>query len=150
MNGSGSLRERALRLLARREHSRVELARKLATHAESAEALELLLDDLSARRLLSDERYVEMRMNARGSRFGNARLAHELRTQGVAVELVEAALANVSDELSRAREVWQRKFGIRPEAQDQAGRARQIRFMIGRGFSGETIRQVMRGNFEDD
>ncbi|MEI7429687.1 MAG: recombination regulator RecX [Betaproteobacteria bacterium] len=150
MNGSGSLRERALRLLARREHSRVELARKLAAHAESAEVLELLLDDLSSRRLLSDERYVEMRMNARSARFGNARLSHELRLQGVAADLVETALADATNELTRAREVWQRKFGSRPEALDSTARARQIRFMIGRGFSGETIRQVLRGDFEDD
>ena len=147
---NGSLRERALRLLARREHSRVELARKLAPHAESAEAVELLLDDLSARRLLSDERYVEMRMNARGARFGNARLAHEFRTQGVAGELVDAALSSGPDELARARDVWRRKFGDKPEAQDAAGRARQVRFLMGRGFSGETIRRVLRGDFEDD
>ena len=70
---SGTLRERALRLLARREYARTELARKLSSHAESAEAIERLLDDLTARRLLSDERYVEMRMNAREARFGNAR-----------------------------------------------------------------------------
>ena len=66
-----TLRERAVRLLARREHARTELSRKLAPHAESAEALEAVLDELVARRLLSDERYVEMRLNARGARFGN-------------------------------------------------------------------------------
>src|SRR5664279_5893094 len=95
-----SLRARALQLLARREHARAELARKLAPHAESSEELEALLDDLSARRLLSDERYVEMRLNARGARFGNARLAHELRTQGISDELVSAALADNGDELT--------------------------------------------------
>jgi regulatory protein len=147
---SSSLRERALRLLARREHARKELARKLAPHAESAEELEQLLDDLCARRLLSDERYVEMRMNARSARFGNARLAHELRTQGVAGELVDTALSEATDELSRAREVWQRKFGALSEALDASGRARQIRFLMGRGFSGETIRRVLRGDFEDE
>jgi len=145
-----TLRERALRLLARREHARLELARKLAPHAESAEQLEALLDDLSARRLLSDERYTEMRMNARSARFGNARLAHELRTQGVAEELVSAALAAGEDELSRARQVWQRKFGSQTVATDAAGRARQMRFLMSRGFSGETIRRVLRGDFEDD
>jgi regulatory protein len=147
---SSSLRERALRLLARREHSRQELARKLAPHAETAEEIEQLLDDLCARRLLSDERYVEMRMNARSARFGNARLAHELRTQGVAGELVDAALSEATDELSRAREVWQRKFGALSEPLDASGRARQIRFLMGRGFSGETIRRVLRGDFEDE
>ena len=145
---SGTLRERALRLLARREHSRAELARKLAPHAESDEALAALLDDLTARRLLSDERYVEMRLNARAARYGNARLAYELRTQGVADELVAAALAAGDDELSRARAAWQRKFGDR--AADDGDRARQMRFLLSRGFSGETVRRVLRGDFEDD
>ena len=145
---SGTLRERALRLLARREHARVELARKLAPHAESGEALEALLDDLTARRLLSDERYVEMRMNARAARYGNARLAYELRTQGVSDELVAAALAVGDDELTRARAAWQRKFGV--GAQDDGERARQMRFLLSRGFSGETVRRVLRGDFEDD
>ena len=88
---SSTLRERALRLLARREHARAELARKLSPHADSAEELEALLDDLVARRLLSDERYVEMRMNSRAARFGNARLAYELRTQGISEELMDSA-----------------------------------------------------------
>lgn len=147
---SDSLRERALRLLARREHARVELARKLAPHADSPEELETVLDALSERGLLSDERYVEMRMNARAARFGNARLAHELRTQGISEELVDNALAASEDELTRARQVWQRKFGHRQEPDDANERARQIRFLMSRGFSGETIRRVLRGDFEDD
>lgn len=147
---SGTLRERALRLLARREHARVELSRKLAPHAESAEQLATLLDDLAARHLLSDERYVEMRLNARSARFGNARLAHELRTQGVAEDLVREALAGSEDEQSRARQVWLRKFGSQPAAVDAAERARQMRFLASRGFSGETIRRVLRGDFKDD
>ena len=152
---SGTLRGRALGLLARREHARAELARKLAPYAESAEELDALLEDLVARRLLSDERYVEMRMHARGQRFGNARLAYELRTQGVSEELVGAALAGEVDELARARQVWQRKFGnndgkTREETKAAAARARQVRFLMSRGFSGETIRRVLRGDFEND
>ena len=145
-----TLRERALRLLARREHARSELARKLMPYAESADALEALLDDLTNRRLLSDERYVEMRMNARGARFGNARLAYELRQQGVSDDLVGAALAAGGDELARARQVWQRKFGGSNKALDASERGRQLRFLMSRGFSGETIRRVLRGDFEDD
>ncbi len=149
-----SLRERALQLLARREHARTELARKLKPHAESVEQLAALLDDLVARKLLSDERYAEARFNARGARFGNARLAHELRTQGVADELVGEVLAAGEDELSRAQQVWQRKFGKAPE--NAVERARQIRFLMSRGFSGENIRRVLRGehgqcsDFEND
>jgi regulatory protein len=145
---SGTLRERALRLLARREHARQELSRKLAPHAESPEQLEALLDNLAERRLLSDERYVEMRLNARRARYGDARLAHELRTQGIRGELVSSALADGADELDRARQVWKRKFDS--AAADAAERARQMRFLMNRGFSGETIRRVLRGDFEDD
>jgi regulatory protein len=147
---SGTLRARALRLLARREYARAELARKLSPHAESSATLEALLDDLSARRLLSDERYVEMRLNARGARFGNARLAYELRAQGVSEELVTAALAASDDELTRARQVWQRKYGNQSGLLDATERARQTRFLMSRGFSGETIRRMIRGDFEDD
>ena len=147
---SGTLRARALRLLARREYARAELARKLSPHAESCAALEALLDDLSARRLLSDERYVEMRLNARGARFGNARLACELRAQGVSEDLVASALAASDDELTRARQVWQRKYGDKSDVLDATERARQTRFLLSRGFSGETIRRIFRGDFEDD
>lgn len=147
---NATLRERALRLLARREYARAELARKLAAYAESAEELESLLDDLSEHRLLSDERYVEMRLNTRSARYGNARLAQELRSSGVGVELVDAALATVEDELARARQVWQRKYGDSGGATDPAERARQTGFLMRRGFSGETIRRVLRGGHEND
>ena len=145
-----TLRERAIRMLARREHARAELARKLAPYAESVDEIDALLDDLTARRLLSDARYVEARVNARRARFGDARLAFELRTQGVAEELVDAALAAGEGELSRARQIWQRKFAGRPCEGDAQERARQSRFLMSRGFSAETVRRVMRGDYEDD
>ena len=147
---SSPLRDRALRLLAQREHARGELARKLMPHAESEEALTALLDDLDTRSLLSDERYVEMRLNARATRFGNARLAHEFRQQGVDEALVQSALAETEDELLRARAVWQRRFGAQGVPGTQEERARQTRFLLGRGFSGETIRRVLRGDPEGE
>ena len=147
---SHSLRERARRLLARREHARGELARKLMPHADSEEELTCVLEDLAARGLLSDERYVEMRLHARAARFGNARLKHELRQQGVDETVVQAALADADDELARAHAVWQGRYGAQAEAPDAAERARQMRFLMSRGFSAETIRRVLRGDFEID
>jgi regulatory protein len=147
------LRERALRLLARREHTRVELSRKLTAHAESAEQVDALLDDLTARQLLSDARYAEMRVNSRSARLGNARLAYELRSQGVSEDVVSAALSSSEQEhseLSRARQVWQRKFDQLPACGNHAERFRQMRFLMSRGFSAETIRRVLRGDFEDE
>lgn len=137
-------------MLARREHARAELARKLAPYAKSEEEVEALLDDLTARRLLSDVRYVDARISARRARFGDARLAFELRAQGVAEELVDAALADGEDELSRARQLWNKKFAGKASVNDASERARQTRFLMSRGFSAETVRRVLRGDFEDD
>ena len=137
------LRQRALRLLARREHARAELKKKLAPHAESEAQLDALLEDLAGRRLLSDTRYAEMRVSSRGARYGNARLAQELRQQGVSAEDSATALAEAGDELQRAHGIWARKFGTLPV--DAADRLRQTRFLMSRGFSGETIRRLMRG-----
>jgi regulatory protein len=145
-----SLRECALRLLARREYARAELARKLAAHAESAEEIDTVLDDLVSRNLISDARYAEMRMHARCTRYGNARLAQELRSVGVDGELINSALAGAENELARAREVWLRKYGRIGVPAEAAERARQMNFLMRRGFSGETIRRVMRGDHEDD
>lgn len=148
---SDALRERALRLLARRDHTRMELSRKLAAAADCPARLVALLDALEASGLLSDERYAAARVNARGARVGDARLAYELRSRGVAGELVAAVLAAGDDELTRARRVWQRKFGRQPAGlDDPVQRGRQVRFLAGRGFSDETIRRVLRGDLEDD
>jgi regulatory protein len=144
------LRERALRFLARREYARVELARKLAAHAESARDVDAVLDDLASRGLISDARYAEMRVHARCARFGDARLAQEMRAAGVDDTLVDEALAGAEDELTRAKEVWRRKYGAGGAPSDAAGRARQMNFLACRGFSRETIRRVLRGGLDDD
>ncbi len=110
MKKQPTLRERALRLLARREHSRAELARKLRTYAGAEEELETLLEDLSRRRLLSDERYAESRAHSLSRKYGSARIAHELRAKGLDKGLAEqASSAARATELERAREVWRRK-----------------------------------------
>lgn len=155
MSGPGlSLKARALRALARREHSRAELARKLAPHAvDQPEAsalaqIERLLDDLAASGLLDERRAAEAVVAAQARRFGGARLRQTLRTRGLPAEVAADALAAVAaSELDRAREVWRRRFGA--VAPDAAGRARQARFLAGRGFGTEVIRQVVRG-LDDD
>ena len=134
--------------LARREHSRAELRRKLAPHAESAGQLDRLLDDLEAKKLLSDRRYSEVMARNRGERFGAARVKQELRARGVADPLVREAVSDlVRTELLRARQVWRRKFGAPPA--DAAERARQIRFLAQRGFDAEVIRRVVGGRDPD-
>jgi regulatory protein len=142
-----TLQARALALLARREHSRAELARKLAVHAESKDELDRLLDHLEEQHLLSDRRFAEVLTRSRGRRYGAARIAEELKQHGIDAELQREALARLQDsELQRAREVWRRKFGA--PAPDAAGRARQMRFLLQRGFAAELARRVV-GASED-
>jgi len=143
---TGPLRVRALQCLARRDYCRAELRLKLAAEAESAEQLDAVLDALQEERLLSDPRYAAQRVAARAGRYGNTRLRQELRQKGVGDEDIAAALAQGDDESERCRAVWARKFGVLPQSVEE--RARQMRFLQYRGFSGEVIRRVMAGGDE--
>lgn len=148
MKKQPTLRERALRLLARREHSRAELGRKLAAHANPEEDLGPLLEDLSRRKLLSDERYAESRAHALSRKFGAARIAHELCAKGLDKGLADQASgAARATEVERAREVWRRKFRVAPQTREE--RARQMRFLQSRGFSFDAIRAVLRSGDDD-
>lgn len=139
-----TLRERALALLARREHTRAELARKLAPHAGDEAELEALLDELAARGWLSDARFADALIHDRQARFGSLRLAHELRERGVPEAIVRERLAALrGTELERARRVWQSKFGSPPA--NGRERARQIRFLAQRGFPMDVIARLVRG-----
>ena len=142
-----TLRERALRLLARREHSLAELAGKLRGYA-SPEELEALLEDLSQRRLLSEERYAESRAHALSRKYGAARIVHELRAKGLDKALAEQASGTArTTEVERAREVWRRKFRVAAKTREE--RAKQMRFLRSRGFSFDAIRAVLGGPGED-
>ena len=137
------LRVRALQLLTRRDFSRAELRARLAADAGSAEELDTVLDTLQAERLLSDRRYASQRVIARAGRYGNGRLRQELKHQGVAEEDIVAALPEGGDESARCRAVWAKKFDRLPQSVEE--RAKQMRFLQYRGFSGESIRRLMRG-----
>jgi regulatory protein len=146
-----TLEARALRHLAAREHSRVELARKLAPHAQDADAVEQLLDSLEAAKLLSQSRFCESLLHRRVQRFGNNRILAELQGHGIAgqeLDTVKAAL--VDGEAARACAVWQRKFGAAATATDAAECARQMRFLQQRGFSRQAIRAAMQSSPADD
>ena len=145
-----SVKGRALRYLSQREHSRVELERKLARHVEDTEdataqaQIAAALDDLAAKGLLSEARTAESVLNSQGRRYGVRRLKQTLQGKGLAPELVDSTLQQArGTELERAREVWLRRFG--EPAADAAERAKQMRFLAGRGFEGEVIRRVVRG-----
>lgn len=137
-----SLKGRALRYLAGREHSRAELVRKLTPHEEEPGQIEHLLDDLQAKGFISEERVVASVLNRRAASLGSARLRQELQAKGLAPELVRDAVAQLKDsEPERAQELWRKRFGGAPT--DTKQWARQVRFLIARGFSAEIVRRIV-------
>jgi regulatory protein len=149
-----SVKGRALRYLAQREHSRAELERKLARMVQdqpqaSAQAqISLALDELAAKGLLSEERTAQSVLLSQGRRFGMRRLRQTLQAKGLPPDLVADTLQQArATEFDRAREVWQLRFGLPPA--DAAERARQMRFMAGRGFEADVIRQVVQGGGDE-
>lgn len=149
-----SLKGRALRLLATREHSRLELARKLQRYETSPGELAQVLDGLQAKGFIDETRVVESVIHRRAARLGAGRIRQELQAKGLPVDAVRDAVAGLQgSELQRAREVWRKKFaaahpdsGIDGDpARVAAERARQVRFLAARGFAGDTIRRVVSG-----
>jgi regulatory protein len=143
-----NLKARALSYLRRREHSRLELEKKLAPHAQSSEELDNVLDALEQRGFLSAARMVEQLVHIRQSKFGSRRIVHELREKGIPENLIAAALPNMREtEQDRAREVWRKRFNAKPADAKELGR--QMRFLMRRGFATDVIRQVLRHSGEE-
>lgn len=143
-----SLKGRALRLLAGREHSRAELEKKLRPHETEPGELQRALDELQARGFINEQRVVDSVLHRRAARLGTGRVKQELQAKGISAEAVAEAVDSLrGTEVERAREVWRKKFG--EPAADPAGRAKQMRFLASRGFGAEAIRRVVQGG-EDD
>lgn len=142
VNNSLSLENRALRYLARREHTRRELEQKLSGHERSQQAIAQLLDQLEQNGYLSNERYAEQVTQMRRPKFGSQRIVHELKEKGVDEYLVASILPDLKEtDLETARHIWQKKFGVPPG--DFKERGKQIRFMMNRGFSLDTIHTIL-------
>lgn len=140
-----SLKGRALRLLSQREHSRAELERKLAPHEEVPGELAKALDELQARDFINDGRAVDSLVNRRAGKLGSARIQQELAQKGLSGEAVAEALEGLKEtELGRAQAVWRKKFDAPP--QDPQERAKQMRFLMTRGFNAEVVRRVVKGD----
>lgn len=138
-----SLKGRALRLLSQREHSRAELERKLAKYEEEPGTLAAALDELAAKDFISEARVVQSVVHQRAPRMGALRVRQELQHKGIAPEAIAEAVAGLqASETSRAFEVWRRRFEAPP--QDAKERARQMRFLMARGFSGAVVAKVLR------
>jgi regulatory protein len=134
------LKARALRYLARREHSRDELTRKLAPYAESPEILEGTLDWLESTNRLSNQRFAEARAHWMSSKYGAAKIRRDLREKGVSADLAERVASDGND-LDKARAILKRKY--RDHGTNREERARRARFLQSRGFSYDIIRAVV-------
>lgn len=138
-----SLRTQALRALARREHSREELRRKLAPQVSEGDDLEALLEDLQRRGWLSDTRFAEQAARAKARRYGPLKVAHFLKSRGLDEADIAAGVAAAGEEgAAHLERVWRSRFDAPPANDREKGR--QVRFLQGRGFGLEAILRFLR------
>lgn len=139
-------RRQALNALARREHSRLELERKLGARGHGPEVIAVTLDKLEGSGLLDADRFCASFVRARISRGqGPTRIERELADRGIDAERAGHAVQGSEDWAALARAVRQRRFGDDiPESYKE--RARQSRFLQYRGFTSEQIRAAMRSD----
>lgn len=133
-----------MRLLARREHSVLELRRKLLQREYPEALVDKAIDALTAENLLSNERFTEEFVRSRRNKgFGPQRIRAELRQRGIDPTVAESHLrAPEEDWQARALAQYRKRFGERAP-RDLAERSRHYRFLLNRGFTSEQIRRVL-------
>lgn len=143
--------DRAVRLLARREHSRRELATKLRQRDYPVELIDEALTALEQRGYLSNQRFAESFVRERINRGqGPARITADLRQRGIDDATIQLQLEQADvDWLAQAAEVRARRFGHEAPA-DHREWGRQGRFLAGRGFSAEQISRVLGDRWRGD
>ncbi|WP_192985004.1 recombination regulator RecX [Pseudomonas sp. EggHat1] len=141
-----AVRRAAMDLLARREHGRVELTRKLRKRGAPEDMIDTALQRLSEEGLLSEARYLESFVAYRArAGYGPLRIREELGQRGLARGDVDQALRESGiDWFEQLRETWQRKFAGRLPS-DARERAQQGRFLAYRGYSLDMIGRLLRG-----
>jgi regulatory protein len=139
-----SLLGRAIRYLSNREHSQEELIRKLSPHAESQEELERVLKQLQEKGLQSNTRFAESLVRRKSERYGHRRVSEELKRNKIDSEVTSQLIGQMRlTELDRAREIWDKKYGV--VATDPKEMARQARFLAGKGFDADVVLKIIRG-----
>lgn len=132
-----------MRFLARREHTRAELRRKLEARAQEGDDVEAVLDELASRGWLCDARFAEQVIRAKARRFGPMKLAHYLKSKGVGEEAIEAGLRGAgADGVSSLEAVWRSRFRAAPASERE--KLRQVRFLQGRGFAVDGIFRFLK------
>ena len=144
-----SLKSRALDFLARRDHSYRELYTKLTRYSDDLDAICQILDDLVTKKFINDERFIESFVNSKSCKYGSLKIKHLLHDKVANNNLINQVIAEQNlDEVSTAYQIWQRKYRHQLP-QDVAEKAKQIRFLLSRGFSMGIVNQVFsRANAE--
>ena len=140
------LRARALRLLARREHTRQELESKLSPHAGTSDELNGLLAGLKQKNQFSEERYAEERARKLSRKYGAARIRQDLKAKGVSEELI-SRFSSSENEMQKAKEILERKY--RTPAATREEKAKRMRFLQSRGFSSDIIFKLLSARDAD-
>lgn len=144
-----SLYARALRYLARREYSRMELEKKLSDGEYIVDEIKRVLDKLEQQNFLSDERAAEQMVHVRGRKYGSKRLRYELQMKGIAEHIIDDTIKNFKQvEFSSAYALWNKKFGTAPSSSGE--RNQQIRYLLGKGFPFEVVSKVLDDSLEMD
>ena len=139
-----SIRNTALEILSRREHTRLELARKLKAKEFSSNEIDELLVNLEREGLQSDARFTESYIHSRSKRgFGPLRIKYELQQRGISSDLVDTHV-DFNDQvwLQNSYREYEKKFGVHSvkSTQDQA---KCMRFLQSRGFTNDIIRKTI-------
>lgn len=115
----------------------------MAAHAASDEALEEALKALKDRGYLSEERFAESFIRRQAARKGTSFIKQSLKQHQLPAELIATVTTDLqASEETRARQLWERRFG--EVALDPKERLRQMRFLALRGFSHDVIRRIVR------
>ena len=137
------LKQAAVGLLARREHSRRELLRKLLRRSDDRVMIGGVLDELVERGYLSEERFAESYVRSRvSSGFGPLRIRLELKDRGLSDALIEENLSADFDWCEHLARVSEKKYGS-IQAGDRKEREKQTRFFLQRGFSYDQIARLL-------
>ena len=144
-----SLLGRGIRYLSLREHSEAEIRKKLHPYAENEEELNHVILQLKSKNFLSNERFSDSLIYKKANTLGSHRIAYELRQHDLDPEIISKHLVNLNkSESRRAYDVWLKKFGTL--AKEPKDLAKQIRFMVSRGFDQELVYRIVRGKTLED
>lgn len=140
-----TIRNKALDLLANREHTKLELQRKLNAKGFAVDEITQVVDELAQKNLQSDERFLEGYVNMRANcGFGPVRIKQELHERGISKELIGQSDIFVSiDWQDLIQKVCKKKFGFKL-LDTPAEKAKQVRYLCYKGFDFDLIKRIHR------